>query len=100
MSIFKSITTAVTGTELVNSSNYSANANITISQIKVANHGTVDVLVSVWLDDSGSESDKYIFETTIPKEVTLVFDESFSYPSTSTLRVTTVGDSALTVIIN
>ena len=98
MSIFKSITTAVTGTELVSSSNYSANANITISQIKVTNHGTVDVLVSVWLDDSGS--DKYIFETTIPKEVTLVFDESFSYPNTSTLKVTTVGDSALTVIIN
>ena len=98
MSIFKSITTAVTGTELVSSSNYSANANITISQIKVTNHGAVDVLVSVWLDDSGS--DKYIFETTIPKEVTLVFDESFSYPSTSTLKVTTVGDSALTVIIN
>jgi hypothetical protein len=98
MSIFKSITTAVTGEELIDSSNYSANANITISQIKVTNYGDTSVLVSVWLDNS--ESDKYIFETNIPKEVTMVFDDSFSYPQTSELKVTTVGDSALTIIVN
>lgn len=98
MSIFKTITTGVAGEDLVDSSNYSANANITISQIKVTNHGSVSVLVSVWLDDDGA--DKYIFKTNIPKEVTMVFDDSFSYPQTSELKVTTVGDSALTIIVN
>jgi hypothetical protein len=98
MSIFKTITTAVQGEDLVDSSNYSANANITISQIKVTNHGGASVLVSVWLDDDGS--DKYIFETNIPKEVTMIFDDPFSYPQTSELKVTTVGDSALTIIVN
>jgi hypothetical protein len=98
MSIFKTITNAVTGDSLVDSDNYLVKTNIIISQIKVTNHGSASVLVSVWLDDDGT--DKYIFKTNIPKEVTMVFDDSFSYPQTSELKVTTVGNSALTIIVN
>jgi hypothetical protein len=98
MSIFKSITTAVTGEELINSSNYSANANITISQIKVTNHGiTGAITVSVFIDKAVGE---YIFKTSVPQDTTLIFDNTFSYPQTETLKVTTSGDSNITIVVN
>jgi len=100
MSIFKTITTAVQDMDLVDSSNYSANANITISQIKVTNHGaTGAITVSVFIDKTTDE-DEYIFKTSIPQDTTLIFDDAFSYPQTETLKVTTSGNSNITIVVN
>jgi len=99
MSIFKTIRTAVIDEELVDSSNYSTNANITISQIKVTNHGaTGAITVSVFIDKT--TDDEYIFKTSIPQDTTLIFDDAFSYPQTETLKVTTSGNSNITIVVN
>jgi len=96
MSLYKSITGTTTADTLVNSSSYSTGGNINISKIMVTNHGTNCCEVSVYLSGAG---DKYIFKTEIPAKVTLVYDEEFSYPQTSTLKITT-GNSNLTVIVD
>jgi len=105
MSIFKRFTTTQDNTELVDSSNYSANANITISQIKVTNHGSFgECLVEVFLKPDGGGDDNYIFKTVIPENATLIYDEPFSYPNSSTnkstLSITTGTQTDLTVVIN
>ena len=98
MSIFKSITTAANEEVLVNSSQYSANSNITISKIKVTNHGTTGAItVSVFIDN---DPDEYIFKTSVPQDTTLIFDDTFSYPQTKTLKVTTSGNSNITIVVN
>lgn len=99
MSIFKNISSAAAGEELIDSGNYSTNANITISQIKVTNHGEDSTIVSVWLEGDGI-NDMYIFRTDIPPYVTMIFDEPFSYPNSNTLKVTAPGTPALTIVIN
>jgi len=96
MSLYKSITGTTTEAVLVNSSSYSTGGNINISKIMVTNHGANPCEVSVYLDET---DDKYIFKTEIPAKVTLVYDEEFSYPQTSTLKITT-GNSNLTVIVD